>query len=443
MRATDDLLPVNPPPGPVGSSIVVSGGVGSIRFQWSELQQGTVRLGHLADNIRDILHQCGELQWRLQMLLNEQDTMLQGAATAAVTGLDDARTALAAADDELRDTAQRVEASRLAYEAAEAMAVLASAAARTALGEVERDLARAIGLANAGDLAEPSALSVERLSPVAELTLDGSVPALLDRVQVVNADGPGVFEVLNVQGPEGPVFVVVLPGTQGSSITAGSHPFDPTGIVEAVQYDSAFVTEAVGQALAESGAVPGDRVMVVGYSQGGMHAVNIAQNEGFAETYQLDLVLTAGSPTGREPSGGAQYLHLEHADDWVPQVDGVSNPDERDRVTVTLQDPAPGVPDGDKGLGAAHKLGTYLAGAEAVEASSHPSVVATVATLRAAIGARVPAERHVFIAHRSSVGGRTSSTDQRRRRGHRFTPGPAPEPGRSVGGPQLPASASE
>ncbi|MFD1845635.1 hypothetical protein [Arthrobacter flavus] len=442
MRATDGLVPVTPSPGPVESSIVVSGGVGSIRFQWSELRQGAVRLGLLADSIRDALHQCGELQWRLQMLLNEQDTMVQGAGVAAVTGLDDARTALAAADNELRDTAQRVEACRLAYEAAEAMARLASAAARTALGEVERDLARVIGLANAGDLAEPSALSVERLSPVVELTLDGSVPALLDRVQVVNADGPGAFEVLKVQGTEGPVFVVVLPGTQGSSITASTHPFDPTGIVEAVQYDSAFVTEAVGQALAESGAVPGDRVMVVGYSQGGMHAANIAQNEGFADTYHLELVLTAGSPTGREPSGGAQYLHLEHADDWVPQVDGVSNPDERDRVTVTLQDPVTEVPDGDKGLGAAHKLGTYLAGAEAVEASSHPSVVATVATLRAAIGTRVPAERHVFIAHRPSVEGRTSSTDQRRR-GHRPTPGPAPEPGRSVGGPQLPASASE
>ena len=443
MTATADLSPVGPPVEPVASSITVSGGVGSIRFQWEELRQGTERLGLLADTVRDILYQCGELQWRLQMLLSEQDTAVRHAGEAAVTGLDDARTALAAIDDELRDTAQRLVACRLAYEAAEAMARLAASAAATTLDEVERDLSRALDLANAGGLAEPTALTVERSSPIAELTLDGSVPGLLGRVQSVNAAGPGTFEVLKVHGPEGPVFVVVLPGTQGSSHTAGSNPFDPTGIVEAVHYESTFVTEAVRGALAESGASTGDRVMMVGYSQGGMHAANIAQNPGFAETYRLDLVLTAGSPTGREPSGGTRYLHLEHADDWVHQVDGTANPDERDRVTVTVHGPVAEVPDDDKGLGAGHKLGTYLTGAEAVEASTHPSTVATVGALRAALGTRVTAERHVFRASRRAAQEPTPPASDQRRRGRRFTTGTYPAPGRAVNGRRLPAGAGE
>lgn len=350
------------------------------------------------------------------MLLTGQDMGAHGAGAVAVYALDDARAALARRDDELHETAQRIEACRLAYAAAEAVAQVAIFAAQAGVTEVERGLGRVIGLANAANLAEPTPLTVERVSPAAPLTIDGSVPALLERIEAVNDEGPGVFEVLKVRGSGGPVFVVVLPGTQGSSIIASSNPFDPTGVVEAVQYDSVFVTEAVRGALVESGASEGDRVMVVGYSQGGMHAANIAQHPDMIEDYQLDLVLTAGSPTGAGPSGAASYLHLEHADDWVHKVDGMPNPDERGRVTATLRGPVVEITDGGTGLGAAHKLGTYLRGAEAVESSSHPSILASVGGLRSAIGTRAPAERHVFRARRRSIGEPDSSASDPRGR---------------------------
>ncbi|WP_155849482.1 hypothetical protein [Arthrobacter sp. H20] len=414
MTAAGDLLPVYPPPDAAGIS--VHGGVGSIKFQWEELREGALRLGQLADDVRDILHLCGDLQWRLQMLLTGQDMGAHGAGAVAVYALDDARAALARRDDELHETAQRIEACRLAYAAAEAVAQVAIFAAQAGVTEVERGLGRVIGLANAANLAEPTPLTVERVSPAAPLTIDGSVPALLERIEAVNDEGPGVFEVLKVRGSGGPVFVVVLPGTQGSSIIASSNPFDPTGVVEAVQYDSVFVTEAVRGALVESGASEGDRVMVVGYSQGGMHAANIAQHPDMIEDYQLDLVLTAGSPTGAGPSGAASYLHLEHADDWVHKVDGMPNPDERGRVTATLRGPVVEITDGGTGLGAAHKLGTYLRGAEAVESSSHPSILASVGGLRSAIGTRAPAERHVFRARRRSIGEPDSSASDPRGR---------------------------
>ncbi|MHA7154303.1 hypothetical protein [Arthrobacter sp. TMN-50] len=409
MSATADLTPVEPPPDRGPGGITVRGGVGSIRFQWEELRQGSERLGLLADELRDALHRCGDLQWRLQMLPKGQDAAALGSGDAAVAAVDSARLALGRSDGELRDTAQRIELCRLTYEGAEALAELATAGTWGAVGDIERGLHWVIGLANAGNFAEPAPLSVERAAALERLSLDGSVPALLQRVDAVKAEGPGVFEILKVQGTNGSVYVVVLPGTQGSSLVGGSNPFDPTGVVEAVHYDSAFVADAVRGALTDAGAKQGDSVMMVGYSQGGMHAVNLAQDPGITENFNLQLVLTAGSPTGREPSGGGRYLQLEHADDWVHQADGTTNPDERDRVTVTLRNPVEEAPDGDEGLGAAHKLGTYVTGAEAVETSSHPSIVASIGVLRATIGVGASAERHLFRARRQLPAGAPKS----------------------------------
>lgn len=412
MTGPPDLIPVPFLPGRDHGGIAVSGGVGSIRFQWGELGEGARLLRVLADELREILHQCGELQWRLQMLRNSSGQSSDGTGYAAVDAVDGARAALSRCDDELRDTAQRIEACRLAYAAAEAMAQMAAAAVHAGAGMIEYDLRRLIGTANAGHLAEPLPLSLDQAPTDSTVILEGTAAGLLQRVDSLDAEGPGVFEVLKVQRPDGPVFVVVLPGTQGTAATATDNPFDPTGIVEAVHYDSAFVADAVHRALAESGASRGDRVMVVGYSQGGMHAANLAQHPQVAGDYSLELVLTAGSPTGREASGDTTYLHLEHADDWVHQVDGAVNPDERNRVTVTLEEPADDVPAGDKGLGPAHKLPTYLAGAETVDASAHPSLVATLGVVGNTLGRRTPAQRHVFRVRRLRRQDRTTPTDR-------------------------------
>ncbi|MBG6179279.1 hypothetical protein [Arthrobacter sp. CAN_A1] len=430
MSTAADLTPIGPPSDPEPGGITVRGGVGSIRFQWDELRQGSVRLGLLADELREALHFCGDLQWRLQLLLKGQEAAVRGAGDAAVAAMDTARMALGRSDDDLRDTAQRIEWCRLSYESSEALTQLATAAARKAVGEIERGLHRAIDLANAGNFAEPAPISVECVSAPERLTLDGSVPALLQRVDAVKAEGPGVFEVLKVQGTGGPVYVVVLPGTQGSNPAASSNPFDPTGVVEAVHHDSVFVADAVRRALSDAGARQGDSVMMVGYSQGGMHAANLAQDQGIADDFNLQLVLTAGAPTGREPSGGGTSLQLEHADDWVHQVDGTPNSDERDRVTVTLRNPVAEVQDGDEGLGAAHKLGTYLDGAEAVESSAHPSIVASVGVLRAAIGVGASAERHVFRAQRRLPAGGAKPGTGRQARVPGITRVPEPRPDR-------------
>ena len=96
----------------------------------------------------------------------------------------------------------------------------------------------------------------------------------------------------------------------------------------------------------------------VGYSQGGIHAMNLGRDKAFLADYELKFVLTAGSPVGGiEPGPGISSLHLEHEQDWVPGADGTPNPDLKDRVTVTLTTPIPGHEWLEPGMGPGHAIG--------------------------------------------------------------------------------------
>ena len=106
---------------------------------------------------------------------------------------------------------------------------------------------------------------------------------------------------------------MIIPGTQLDGLPQGTNPFDAGGIAEGLGYDSAETAAAIRQALAEAGAEAGDQVAAVGYSQGGIHAMNLGRDKAFLADYELKFVLTAGSPVGGiEPAAGISSLHLEH-----------------------------------------------------------------------------------------------------------------------------------
>ena len=171
-------------------------------------------------------------------------------------------------------------------------------------------------------------------------------------------------------------------------LPAGTNPFDAAGIAEGLGYGSAETTAAIRQALREAGAAAGGQVAAVGYSQGGIHAMNLSQDKAFLAEYQLKFVLTAGSPVGGiSPEPGISSLHLEHQQDWVPGADGLPNPDTKDRVTVTLTNPLDMPPLADFGLGPGHRLGNYADGADAVAASKDPSLQSSTAALAGVVGA--------------------------------------------------------
>jgi hypothetical protein len=154
----------------------------------------------------------------------------------------------------------------------------------------------------------------------------------------------------------------------------------------------------------------------VGYSQGGIHAMNLAASEDFLDEYDLKFVLTAGSPVaGITPGPDVSTLHLEHRTDWVPGTDGAANRDARNQVTATMTNDLY-LQTGERvGIGPGHQLAGYQDGARLVSASNDPSLVASTAALGAVIGAGGTATATRFSLTRATTPAQNLHTADTRR----------------------------
>jgi hypothetical protein len=259
--------------------------------------------------------------------------------------------------------------------------------------------------------------------------VDVSPAGLLFRAGAVGG-ASGEIEVLRLDGGSRPAWLVVIPGTQLDGAPAGTNPFDAGGIVEGLGYGSAETTAAIRQALRAAGAEAGQPLAAVGYSQGGIHAMNLGQDKAFLAEFDLKFVLTAGSPVGGiTPEPGISSLHLEHEQDWVPGADGLAGPDTRDRVTVTLTNALDVPALADFGLGPGHRLGNYAAGAEAVAGSKDLSLRTSVAALAAVVGSGGPATVTRFSLRREALPPQPGN-----RRVDPPSPRPDGKPDRNLGG---------
>lgn len=140
-----------------------------------------------------------------------------------------------------------------------------------------------------------------------------------------------------VDQPDGTsAWVVEIPGTQTFPPTGGINPFDFTADLQLMAGETADVMIAVAAAMEQAGIPPGEPVMLVGHSLGGIAAMALASNDSFASRYDVRSVVTAGSPVARfEPAGNASVLSLENSTDIVWALDGAPNPDRAHWITVT------------------------------------------------------------------------------------------------------------
>lgn len=429
----------------------VSGGLGGAAFQWEELQDAAARLEAIAVRAEQLRAEAAEVE---RQLLDGTLATVPGwfAVRMAVLG---AWTAVAEAGRRIRELSDSVRRAYTIYRVAEeavragtrtvdsstwwltaplgalenegrptregaerllghgpaALAVLLGlppAFATLILRDVRHGgaggasesgrLASAlVSAANATGLLRAAPITVARAGPAAAVALPPTPAGLLARAAAAEQAGPGYIEVVEVQRDGRSSWVVALPGTQASGgAAATANPFDETGVAEAVAADSRFVAAAVSQVLDEAGAQAGEPVLLAGYSQGGIHAMNLAGDRQFLARHPVRYVLTAGSPVGdRAAAPGVASLHLEHRQDWVPGADAVPNPDNRDRVTVTLTGKV-ATPDGeDAGLGPGHNFANYLAGARTLERSPDVSVAESTAVLSTALAGGT-ARRQLF-----------------------------------------------
>ena len=422
----------------VDGPLEIRGGVGGISFQLEELMGGAEKLDAAGEELAAVEVEVRRIWEGLCPYQNEP----RHTGTAALIAVGEAQHSVQAVRTELQRISSQVRASKRDYELAEVGAALARGlgipsfedflysctdfqitglpngnAMELVTGNVPVTLGLLLGispayftLAVAADLAagrhvtaalplirsladgplpmlKPRPVTVQQQETI-PVEIDASPAGLLERARIIDERGDGYIEIIEVVNGGQKAYVVVVPGTQPGHESGGVVPFDEAGIAEGLGYGSAEVNAAVLEALNAAGAGKGSAVVAVGYSQGGIHVMNLAADELFLDEYDMKYVLTAGSPVGGiTPAAGVNTLHLEHREDWVPGSDGTPSPDTRNRVTVTLNNLVWTLAGEDPGLGPGHRLSNYQEGARLVAASDDPSLVASTAVLGGVLGA--------------------------------------------------------
>lgn len=468
----------------VDGPLEIRGGVGGISFQLEELMGGAEKLDAAAEELAAVEVEIRRIWEDLCPYENEP----RSTGTAALMDVGEAQWSVQAVRSELQHISQQVRDCKTDYEVAEEVmsfrrsnaltgvdiwlqqirdADVTRSANRDAVelavgnipaalgvlwgpqaylaGKIATETSAAAHVSAAGPMIRSLAGLYPRMlepRPIAAreveshpVELDTSPAGLLERARLVGERGDGYIEVLEVENGGQKAYVVIVPGTQPAGWgMGGDNPFDEAGIAEGLGYGSAEVNAAVVRALQAAGAEQGAPVVAVGYSQGGIHAMNMAADQQFRAEYNVKYVLTAGSPVGSiEPDPGISTLHLEHRQDWVPGSDGALSPDTRNRVTVTLTNDVRTADGDDPGLGPGHKLANYQDGARLVAASGDPSLMASTAVLGGVLGAGGTATATRFALTRSKPPEESPALRPVP------TPMPQPSPRPPAGGPSAPA----
>lgn len=183
-------------------------------------------------------------------------------------------------------------------------------------------------------------------------------------------DGGGSIDVRTLDGPGGRRVIVDITGTTMWNFDPARRTPEVSDLgtnLRTLANRSSVFERGVIQALGMAGVSPGEPIMLVGHSQGGMIAARLA-GELPAAGYTVTQLVTAGAPIGLAavPSS-VSVLSLQNQGDVVPELDGVDNPRRANWITARTAHGGDTVP-------ARHSMRAYLAGARDVDASAHPAL---------------------------------------------------------------------
>ena len=178
-------------------------------------------------------------------------------------------------------------------------------------------------------------------------------------------EGQPQVGIENYGTPEHPTWAVYVGGTVDWDAVATDEPWDLTANIAAMAGQNAGSFDAVVQSMHAAGIDKSDPVVIVGHSQGGLVATQVAASGVFG----VRAVLTFGAPESKVPvPPGVATLTVEHTDDVVTALGGASLDDSDDRIRVRREvfvtDPVPlgeAVP--------AHHLDRYRETARIIDAS--------------------------------------------------------------------------
>lgn len=229
-------------------------------------------------------------------------------------------------------------------------------------------------------------IQVEEVRETRQRELKPELVGVLDILKEASSEEQSLV-VTSVEKPDGSVAAIVtFPGTHAAH-NDGTEPFDASGIHEAKTLGSQHISASVLDALDQAQVPEGSQVILSGYSQGGMHAVNIAADSRFNEKYEPAMVISVGAPVGQlteQLPSGLKTLHLEHRQDPVPGLDGRSNPHTADRLTLEVDGYGVETPP-NTAFGPGHNLENYLNRYETVVNHGSPELKHELAGHEAAL----------------------------------------------------------
>ncbi len=243
------------------------------------------------------------------------------------------------------------------------------------------------GLINAGNLfgafqdsGKFQVDTVQGSDTAIDLDSTGFVRSIFDQQGVLGSAGnEAEVQVIAIHHPGlADSYVVQIPGTQDWSPVRGDNPVDLTTNVWLEAARDTQMEDAVEQAMVRAQVPDGASVMLTGHSQGGITAAAMTTDQAFMDRYDVRSVVTGGSPIARiDVPDDVSVLSVENAQDLVPRLEGASNPDRPNWITVTRDlDDSEGV-DPDTGyntLGAAHLTARYAATGRAIDASTSETI---------------------------------------------------------------------
>ncbi|WP_165773711.1 alpha/beta hydrolase [Bifidobacterium felsineum] len=159
-----------------------------------------------------------------------------------------------------------------------------------------------------------------------------------ERLGKINLDSGLEYGTIAIQRYEksdgSSAWLVTIPGTDGKA----DSPFGWEQNVELMSSDKerrirADSVRMVTQAMEQAGIGADEPVALIGHSQGGIVAATIASD--WSEQYNIEHVVTAGSPVANHPIPSDTWVtSVEIDDELVGALDGAANPATKNWLTV-------------------------------------------------------------------------------------------------------------
>jgi pimeloyl-ACP methyl ester carboxylesterase len=147
------------------------------------------------------------------------------------------------------------------------------------------------------------------------------------------------------------------------------------------------------EAMRAVGVRPNEPVLLVGHSEGGLIAAELAADPDVRREFKVTHVITTGAPVAsiRIPND-VQVLSIEHTDDLVPALDGSTNRDRPNWVTVSTSAPIALLPTEQARSEPliAHRAELYQFTAARLDSSDNPSITAWRAGVAPFLGGSPP-----------------------------------------------------